>query len=334
MRVNLDMTRRYVAAIIRNAVSLETLLNDRQAGFVASHYRYFRHKRGMTATEAIKAARAIPAEYTKGREYYGPTGGAGAADSDGLRWIEDTGACGLRFLGDAESVAGRSAGLPTAYYAGDWMQYRPGVWQLPGKAGEARLVAGYREMEGDGEMNPGSARIDCSRVYRVDCRADWTSLRGTDDDARDAAQAAAEIARIAAERESEYQEAYARGQEAARLDNEAIEARKEALPILREMSLLKRSAGFRLAYGDKGADAPAIRAAVCARVESLLETISEKRAARDEAWGNCWRGIDQEPWLSGFMDEAAGQGFVRAVRLGWMKASDWQGKPEENPCYA
>lgn len=73
--------------------------------------------------------------------------------------------------------------------------------------------------------------------------------------------------------------------------------------------------------------APAIGGA---GVESLLETISEKREARESAWAAVWRGADLKPWLAGFMDESS---FVRAVRLGYAKASDWKGKPEENPCY-
>lgn len=306
----------------------------REAAHVASHYRYYRNVRHMPAVAALREALALPAAYMKGREYYGPTGGAGAPDAEGLRWIESTAAAGLRFVGYAADLCGRYYGsLPTGYYTdaeGEYSTLRAAVWQIPGKGRHARLVAGYQEFDGNRETNPGSARIDCRTIYRVDMSDAFGNLDEMDE-TREAARAADGIAESAAETEREYQQAYAAGRAAAELDAEAIAARQAALPILREMSLLKRSAGFRLAYGDKGADAPALRAAVCARVESLLETISEKREARESAWAAVWRGADLEPWLAGFMDESS---FVRAVRLGYAKASDWKGKPEDNPALA
>lgn len=304
----------------------------REAAHVASHYRYFRNVRHMPATAALEAAKALPADYVKGREYYGPSGGAGAPDGDGLRWIESTAGAGLRFVGYAADLCGRYYGsLPTGYYTdaeGEYSTLRAAVWQLPGKGRHARLVAGYQEFDGKSETNPGSARIDCRTIYRAEMDS-YGDLTGHDE-TREAARAADGIAESAAETEREYQQAYAAGRAAAELDAELIAARREALPLLKEMRLLKGSASFRLAYGDKGADAPAIRKAICGKVESLLETISEKREARESAWGNVWRGADLEPWLAGFMDESS---FVRAVRLGYAKATDWRGKPEDNPCY-
>lgn len=294
----------------------------REAAHVASHYRYFRNVRHMPATAALEAAKALPAAYVKGREYYGPTGGAGAPDGDGLRWIESTAGAGLRFVGDAcDLIGGRN--VPTGYYTdaeGDYSTLRAGVWQLSGKGRHARLVAGYREFYGKSETNEGSASIDCRTIYRVDMRDAFGNLDEMDE-TREAARAADGIAESTAEREREYNEAYQAGRKAAEIDAEGIDARKELLPLLAELRAIRRA-------GDKGT--PAICRALRSRVDSLLETISEKREARDSAWGNIWRGADLEPWLAGFMDESS---FVRAVRLGYAKASDWKGKPEENPCY-
>lgn len=294
----------------------------REAAHVASHYRYFRNVRHMPATAALEAAKALPAAYVKGREYYGPTGGAGAPDGDGLRWIESTAGAGLRFVGDAcDLIGGRN--VPTGYYTdaeGDYSTLRAGVWQLSGKGRHARLVAGYREFDGKSETNEGSARIDCRTIYRVDMRDAFGNLDEMDE-TREAARAADGIAESTAEREREYNEAYQAGRKAAEIDAEGIDARKELLPLLAELRAIRRA-------GDKGT--PAICRALRSRVDSLLETISEKREARDSAWGNIWRGADLEPWLAGFTDESS---FVRAVRLGYAKASDWKGKPEENPCY-
>lgn len=297
----------------------------REAAHVASHYRYFRNVRHMPATAALEAAKALPAAYVKGREYYGPTGGAGAPDGDGLRWIESTDACGLRFIGDAADLCGRYYGsLPTGYYTdaeGDYSTLRAGVWQLPGKGRHARLVAGYREFDGKSETNPGSARIDCRTIWRAEMDS-YGDLAGHDE-TREAARAADGIAESAAETERDYQVAYAAGRAAAELDAELIAARQSALPLIRELKAALRVPMARDAF-------PAACRALRERIDSLVETISEKREARESAWGNVWRGADLEPWLAGFMDESS---FVRAVRLGYAKASDWKGKPEENPCY-
>lgn len=297
----------------------------REAAHMASHYRYFRNVRHMPATAALEAAKALPAAYVKGREYYGPTGGAGAPDGDGLRWIESTDACGLRFVGDAADLCGRYYGsLPTGYYTdaeGEYSTLRAGVWQLPGKGRHARLVAGYREFDGKSETNPGSARIDCRTIWRAEMDS-YGDLAGHDE-TREAARAADGIAESAAETERDYQIAYAAGRAAAELDAELIAARQSALPLIRELKAALRVPMARDAF-------PAACRALRERIDSLVETISEKREARESAWGNVWRGADLEPWLAGFMDESS---FVRAVRLGYAKASDWKGKPEENPCY-
>lgn len=295
----------------------------REAAHMASHYRYFRNVRHIPATAALEAAKALPADYVKGREYYGPSGGAGAPDGDGLRWIESTAGAGLRFVGYAADLCGRYYGsLPTGYYTdaeGEYSTLRAAVWQIPGKGRHARLVAGYQEFDGKSETNPGSARIDCRTIYRAEMDSDG-DLTGHDE-TREAARAADGIAESAAETERDYQIAYAAGRAAAELDAEGIAARGELLPLLAELRAIRRA-------GDKGT--PAICRALRSRVDSLLETISEKREARESAWGNVWRGADLEPWLAGFMDESS---FVRAVRLGYAKATDWRGKPEENPCY-
>lgn len=297
----------------------------REAAHVASHYRYFRKVRHMPATAALEAAKALPAAYVKGREYYGPTGGAGAPDAEGLRWIESTAGAGFRFVGDAcDLIGGRN--VPTGYYTdaeGDYSTLRAGVWQLPGKGRHARLVAGYREFDGKSETNPGSARIDCRTIYRAEMDS-YGDLAGHDE-TREAARAADGIAESAAETEREYQQAYAAGREAAELDAAALAAHKEALELVAAMRAQRTAQ--RLAGLDVSGT---ICGALGKRLESLLETISEKREARESAWGNVWRGADLEPWLAGFMDESS---FVRAVRLGYAKATDWRGKPEDNPCY-
>lgn len=296
-----------------------------EGGHVASHYRYFRNVRRMGAAAAYREALAMPAVYTKGREWYGPKGGAGAPFKQGgdvLRWIESTADAGLRFVGWADELAGlRHMGWHCDDEGRETL--RGGVWQMPGKAGEARLVYGYAEFEGRGEMNEGSAAVCVSDVVRVPMRDEFGNLDETDG-ARDAARWADGLAENAAEDRREYNAAYEAGRKAAELDAEAIEARGELLPLLAELRAIRRN--------PVAGNAPAVCKALRRTVDSLLETISEKREARDSAWGQC-PTCDEEAWRAGFMDESAG-GFVRAVRLGYAKATDWRGAPEANPCGA
>lgn len=294
-----------------------------EGGHVASHYRYFRNVRRIGAAAAYREALAMPAVYTKGREWYGPKGGAGAPFKQGgdvLRRIESTADAGLRFVGWADELAGLRH---TGWHCDDEGRetLRGGVWQMPGKAGEARLVYGYAEFEGRGEMNEGSAAVCVSDVVRVPMRGEFGNLDETDG-ARDAARWADGLAENAAEDRREYNVAYEAGRKAAELDAEAIEARGELLPLLAELRAIRRN--------PVAGNAPAVCKALRRTVDSLLETISAKRAKRDSAWADVW-SASREAWAAGFMDESKG-GFVRAVRLGYASRDDWRGAPEANPC--
>lgn len=172
-------------------------------------------------------------------------------------------------------------------------------------------------------MNPGSAVLCVSDVVTVPRRGEYDSLESADE-TRDAARYADGIAESAAEDQREYERHYRAGREAAEKDAEAIAARGELLPLLAELRAERRQ---RLAGA---AGRTAICAALRSRVDSLLETTAEARRERDSAWAHV-SGSSEEPWKAGFMDEAA-DGFRRAVRLGFAKASDWRGAPEDNPC--
>ncbi len=290
-----------------------------EGGHVASHYRYFRNVRRMGAAAAYREALAMPAVYTKGREWYGPKGGAGAPFKQGgdvLRWIESTADAGLRFVAWADELASLRH---TGWHCDDEGRetLRGGVWQLPGKAGEARLVYGYAEFEGRGEMNEGSAAVCVSDVVRVPMRGEFGNLDETDG-ARDAARWADGLAEDAAEDRRDYSEAYEAGRRAAELDAEALELRTRARAL----------AGAAKAHRRSGVG-PVMESALCRTLADVLETISEKRAKRDSAWADVW-SASREAWAAGFMDESKG-GFVRAVRLGYASRDDWRGVPEANP---
>lgn len=275
-------------------------IDARAAEYAARHYLHYRRRHGMTPLDAIRAASALPNSFVYGIGYYGPTGAVGA-EKDGLRWVESVSAIGLRFVGDACDLMRNyryARDIVTEYFTdpdGHGSRLRAGVWQLPGRNGEARLAAGYREMEGDGEMNPGSARIDFSRVFTGD----------ESDREREAAMAADSIADRAADEERDYQRTYQDGREAADAHNMAIAARRELLAILPAIRKAKPNGG-------------ALVDMAMRRVRELIETISTTRRDRDSKWAAC-PSCDESAWLYGFMDEADAT-LADIVRLGWRKA--------------
>lgn len=277
-------------------------IDARAAQYAARHYLHYRRRHGMNPLAAVRAASALPNAYVPNIGYYGPTGAVGA-EKDGLRWVESVSAIGLRFVGDAcdlmrnyryaRDIVTEYLTDPDGYGCGT--RLRAGVWQVPGRDGKARLVAGYREMEGGQELNPGSARIDFSRVFT-----------GDEDDAKcEAARAADGIADSAADDERDYQRTYQDGREAADAHNMAIAARRELLAILPAIRKAKPNGG-------------ALVDMAMRRVRELLETISTMREARDGKWSAC-PSCDESAWLYGFTDETEAT-LADIVRLGWRKA--------------
>lgn len=331
---NLEPIRRAIAARVfgpfRETGGLPGETATSRLDAAARAYLWNRRVRFMPAGEALAAALPVALRShtdRRARLWYGSAGGPAGAPfdhgGDKLRWIEKTEAAGLRFVAWADDIASLRY---TGWHCDDEGRetLRGGVWQIPGKGGAARLLYGYAEFEGRGEMNPGSAALVVSDIVAVPMRGEFGNLDETDG-ARDAAQWADGLAESTAEDRRDYDSAYQAGRRAAELDGEALEARAELLPLLAELRA-ERKRERRPWEGE--AMRPAIYAALRGRVDSLLETISEKRRERESAWGNVWRGADLEPWRAGFMDES---GFVRAVRLGYASRDDWRGAPEANP---
>lgn len=302
---------------------IDTLAEGRA---VASHYLYFRRLPFYGAERALEAARALPAAYVAGREYYGPSepwGAAYVSAGDTLRHVSDTKAAGLRFVGWADELAGlRHTGWHCDGEGRDTL--RGAVWQLPGKGRTARMIYGYCEMEsargGSVEMNEGSAIVCVSDVRLADMAGEFGNLDETEG-ARDAARSADSLAEHDAEERRDYNESYEAGTAAAEADNAAAEARRELLPLLAEMRTLRRSS--------VAGNVPSVCAALRRQIDSLLETISDKRAERDSAWAAVSYPPALEAWRAGFMDSAS---FVRAVALRYASRADWRGAPEANPC--
>lgn len=277
-------------------------IDARAAEYAARHYLHYRRRHGMTPLDAIRAASALPNSFVYGKGYYGQTGAVGA-EKDGLRWVESVDAIGLRFVGDACDLMRNyryARDIVTEYFTdpdgqGWGTRLRAGVWQVPGRDGKVRLVAGYREMEGGQELNPGSARIDFAAIYT-----------GDEDDAKcEAARAADGIADSAADEERDYQRTYQYGREAGEAHNMAIAARRELLATLPAIRKAKPNGGVLVDMAMR-------------RVRELIETISATRRDRDSKWAAC-PSCDESAWLYGFMDEAEST-LADIVRLGWRKA--------------
>lgn len=299
----------------------------REGEAMASHYLFARRVRRMSPAKALAFARELPAAYVSGCEYYEPFAPCGAASREGaetVRHCADVNAIGLRFVGTAESLASLRHNGWYNEPEGDGGTLSGAVWLLPARKGVSRLIYGYRELEASGaEMNPGSALLRVSDVVAAPIRGKWESIEDAPE-TRDAAIWADGMAERAAEDERDYRESYNRGAKAAEADAEALETAAALRPLLAELRSIRR--------GAVAGTVPAICAALRSRVDSMLETIRTKREERDSAWADC-PSYAEEPWRAGFMDTAAG-GFVRAVRLGYAKASDWRGAPEANPMNA
>lgn len=284
---------------------------------VAVHYRALR-RRGLTATRAFRRALQLPATYLPGyAEGYGKPGSVmGAPWQSGrttLRWCESTAAIGLRFVGWADELPGGPD--HTGWYTRDgdeWETLRGGVWQLPTRHGEGRLVYGYAEFEGGAEMNTGSAALVIGDVIREGFAnrerepvKDW-------DATRDAASWADCVASYAAERQRDDNRAYDSGNLAAQRAESAAELRGEALALCRDLRAFQ--ADMRKLHG-KGANAlPAVCKAIERDLRDKLDSIRRKRAKRLEAWADCPAELE-ESFRAGYCDTAGVDGWNRFARL-------------------
>lgn len=155
--------------------------------------------------------------------------------------------------------------IPGGYYCDEYRDSLcvPYVAQLAGRDGRAFYVAGYQFSATDS----GGVTFDLSRRFSAPGDDFETGLVM-------AARAADSMAEAAANKEREYQAAWAAGSSWAELKETEGHARKEALAILKERRAVK----------GLGQSVPAICAALRVKVESLLETIQESRKERESLW--------------------------------------------------
>lgn len=279
----------------------------------ARAYHWNRRVRHMPAAKALEiAAPYVNRDYSKRPpQWFGNRGGAGAimeSNGERSRWIESTEHMGLRFVGWADEINKRIGHTGWHCDSEGWESLRGGVWQLPGRKGQARLVYGYVEQDNGKETNPGSACINLE-IISIDMRAAEYSVDISDESAcHDAARWADSMAESDAEDRRDFRTGYDAGREAAEASAEAIEARREALPLIVEY---KAATASGIGPSAIPIDGPIARQAF-QNIRAAIATIESARAKRDSSWRDCSSSYESS-WLAGFIDNLPAADYRAAM---------------------
>lgn len=216
------------------AATLGYTNNGDSDGFIAARsYRYWR-ARGFTAAKALERAR-------DDREARYPAGVAINPRNDKRQaWVERPADVGLRFVGWSDNLAVRAVDHTGWFLSDDGCGdvARGCVFQLPGRKGQARFVAAYRQGSNDragwSDMSgvEGSALVAFDEVFAESASdsyvADYPAVR-------EAALRADRMAEIVAERERDYQAVWQKGNEAREAIDDARTFRANAVRLLGEV---------------------------------------------------------------------------------------------------
>lgn len=209
-------------------------------------------------------------------------------DQPGMAYVEKPENAGLRLVGRVMPEAGGRNGIwdnrgdcgwHTDPY-GDTFRDGTGlcygvVYQLPGRNGESRFVAGYQFGGCDG-----GPILDMGTIYVEPRDAPWSRPHNIDA-ARDAALAADSMAQHAAEQAREHETAWQAGSRYADELRDAAATRQEILGILKE----RRDARNNAAISDSGYFK--LCDAIRVRVASLLSDLRDnQRNARNLSQGD------------------------------------------------
>lgn len=186
------------------------------------------------AHDALKQARAsleLGERHYTSSPWRKPYAAAFPQSDSKMHFVERPAAAGLREVGRVRAECSSRNGIWDKRGDSGWYDNPHGesfkdgsglvygvVFQLPGRNGLARFVAGYRSGSDYGE----GATVDLGTIYESESsRGDWSYSVQDHDDAIEAARAADSMAARAAEREREYQEAYGNGRDCVEAIREA-----------------------------------------------------------------------------------------------------------------
>lgn len=257
-----------------------TISAELKAAFSFHMRGTIRRPYGDNRPRAVLAMEHARRDVAEGKRRYP----AGLRDGSGVAWQKEKGMCyvdkpehaGLRLVGRVVADCGGRNGIWDNRESSGWFTdphgdtFRDGtglcwgvVYQLPGRNGESRFVAGYQFGGCDG-----GPTLDLSHIYTESKYERWGSDTSPTnmDSARDAASAADSMAERAAEEEREYQTAWAAGNQYSIAADESESFKAEIRDILAERRRVK------------GQDAyPALCSAIKARVTDLLADLKECR---------------------------------------------------------
>lgn len=279
-------------------------------------YRYQRAivSAPIRAADALNQARF---DVAAGHKRYGAPSPASLTwqpSEPGCAYVDQPEAFGLRHVGNVQSEVYRYSGRQawnTIGHDGGWHTDPHGdvckdghgscwgvVYQLPGRGGRARFVAGYQF--GGTDAGP---TLDLDVIHFSD-PTEASAYDANPRDltaAREAARRADDMARRAAEEEREYQTAWQAGTRWAEAGDDIAVTRKHALALLRERRAVKGSEGF-----------PTICATIREAVDRARGKIEGLRSDRDRLANGDFSRLEFWPGDKRLRD-AFNEGAGRAV---------------------
>ncbi len=158
--------------------------------FVACGPRYPQKHNSRGVNPAAWALASAREAVRAGNHWFAPRYAGATRQKDGLTYVENPQAFGLRFVGRVEAEPGRRNGYFSHRQTCGWFTdpfgdvFKDGsglcygvVYQLPARRGRVRLVAGYQFGGYDG-----GPCLDLSEVFEADERdaADWHAIQDHD----------------------------------------------------------------------------------------------------------------------------------------------------------
>lgn len=202
---------------------------DRRTRYIATR-SHFPTKTAREVFEAVCAGAPWVKQYPKSNGVYNPRFMPDWARNGHYRFVENTDAGGLRWVGWADEIAPGRAIDHNGWFTDPRGEFsdeilRGAVWQLPARNGRAQYVHGYVDPHNDG------AALVC---FDIDEGDRGVCEYGKEDAAITAAYCADRVAELTAESEREYRLKEDAAQRAEELRGEAAELRESLCAEIKE----------------------------------------------------------------------------------------------------